>query len=283
MITKAHTQKVSGALAVLALAAAVGSCDAVQPKPLCKPRPSKYAAKYFSQGNLPAACAAKKMTGELLYLQYYLPKRDDPKDLPKIAIEPASVVKALEAGEEAGVDVKAEPEYSLGKFSSVRPGDDDMCFAKTLADTSVSVPAIPADPAKMRAAAPATSLTYTWSNVKMIVHPLSNGIHFGADLVRKDGDCSITYKVSAVYPAVYCGDGTKPKVDDDGKPVVDAMGKPVLTDDPTKGKAKPDGCDPVQGSGLSPDITYDCDISADGKSGTHLCLPKDQFPSLKKQ
>jgi hypothetical protein len=33
----------------------------------------------------------------------------------------------------------------------------------------------------------------------MFVTPLSNGIHFGADLARKDGDCTVNYKVVAVY------------------------------------------------------------------------------------
>jgi hypothetical protein len=277
-----QSRKVAHALSLLTLATAVGSCEAIQPKPLCKARPAEYAAKYFAQGTPSGACAAKKITGEVLHLQYYLPKRDDPNDLPKIAIEPASVVAAIEAGEEAEVDVTAEPEYSLGKFSSVRPGDDDLCVAKSLADTSVSVPAITADPAKMRAAAPAKKLVYTWSNVKMTVTPVSNAIHFGADLVRKDGDCSITYKVSAVYPALYCGDGVKPKVDDDGKPVLDDMGKPEMEPDPTTGKPDPEACEPVQGSGLSPDLVYECDASPDGKTGTHLCVPKDNFPSLKK-
>jgi hypothetical protein len=49
------------------------------------------------------------------------------------------------------------------------------------------------------------------------------------------------------------------------------MGEP----DPTTGKPDQSACDPVQGSGLSPDFDYSCD------QGTLLCLVKGNFPAFK--
>jgi hypothetical protein len=63
----------------------------------------------------------------------------------------------------------------------------------------------------------------------------------------------------------------------------DANGKTVdPVADPFSGKPVPEACDAtVQGVGLDPDLTYKCDASDDGMSGTHLCLPMQDFPKTK--
>jgi hypothetical protein len=153
-------------------------------------------------------------------------------------------------------------EYAIGKFSSSLPNDQDICTAPTLSENTFSNPMMMAD------------LSYKWSNFKIIVRATSNAYHFGADLVRKDGACTVNYTVSASAPVVYCGDGMKPKLDDNGMPTGE------MEPDPTTGKPVPEACDtdPVHGS-LSPDLVWKCDATDDGK-GSHLCVPANEFPSL---
>jgi hypothetical protein len=243
---------------------ALGSCSAVQPKPQCKAQPAEYSARYFMQGTPAGMCEGKVLKGEVLHLQYYRSKLDDPNGTPSLAIEPASVLDALDGDKEhTGV------EFSQGRYTAVEPDDNDQCLAPKLSDTSIT--------------AGDTKLTYTWSNVRMIVTPLHNASVFGADLVRKDGDCTVTYKVSAVYPAVFCGTATKVVTGDDGKPVIDEMTMmPKIEPDPEHGVPDPMLCGAIEGNQISPDMVLECDASSDGMMGTHLCLPKTEFPSLKK-
>jgi hypothetical protein len=247
----------------------VHGCSAVQPKPQCKAQPADYAAKYVVQGAPQGACDDRVPGAEVLHVQYYRATLEDPNQAATIGIEPASVEAAIAAGDEAMVMVKSDSEFSLGRYQSTEPGDDDICLARTMSETSVMVAEIPADPMAMPPVegAPAKSLDYKWSNVAMLTIASSNAVYFGADLVRREDDCTVTYKVSAVSPAVFCGDGK------------DAMGMP----DPTTGKPDATACDSsIQGTGLNQSIDYVCDASADDMSGSHLCLPKDQFPALKR-
>jgi hypothetical protein len=229
------------ALAMLALA----GCDATQPAPLCRAQTAQYGARYIVEGTPQGACTGKVLTGELLNLQYYRAPLEEAAGTTSVAIEPQSVADAVKAG-------ATGTEYSIGRYTANQPDGENLCRAPTLSQTSIMVGANP--------------ISYQWSNVQMMVTPVSNNIHFGADLVRRDGDCTVTYKVSAVYPAKYCGDGR------------DQMGMP----DPTTGKADPTACDAtILGSGLSPDLAYQCDVTADGASGTRLCLPAKAFPAYK--
>jgi hypothetical protein len=264
---------------VVALLAA-GSCNAVQPKPLCKVQPADYAAKYVMTGSQ-GMCDDKLLTGELLHLQYYRTSYDSSAPA-SVGIEPDSIHAAVSEGEEAKVIVKADKEFSLGQYATVEPGDDNLCVASTMSETVVAVAEIPGDPAAMppTETIAARDLRYKWSNLKMMVTPLSNAVYFGADLVRKDGDCIVNYKVSAVSPAKPCGDGVKEKTDEHGMPVKDAQGNVVTEPDPTTGKPDPKACEAVQGSGLNPYIDYLCDASPDGMHGSHLCVPKGDFPAL---
>jgi hypothetical protein len=231
----------AGALA----AAALVSCEATQPKPFCRVRQDAYAARYMMQ-SMQGACTGKVLAGEIIHLQYYRTAPSDPNGGTSIAIEAESVAEAVR-----GTAGATGMEYSIGKFTTVNPGDDDLCLAPVLSETSI--------------VAGTTRLGYAWTNIQMKVTPDSNAIHFGADLVRKDGDCTVTYKVSAVNPALHCGDG------------VDQMGQP----DPSTGKPVVTACEAVQGSGLSPELQYECDATPDGAGGTHLCLPAKAFPSRK--
>ncbi len=233
-------------LSTLALLLAAAGCDAVQPKPSCRAQAAEYAARYEVDASKPmtGACAGKVLKAETLHMQAYAAAPDDAKKTPSLAIEPESVVAALE---EAMNPMNAGQEYSIGKFDESLPDDSNICKVASMAKNASIT-------------AGGNKLTYTWSNVQMYVTPLSNGIHFGADLARQDGDCTVNYKVVAIYPANHCGDGK------------DAMGEP----DPTTGKPDQDACDPVPGSNLSPDFDYTCE------SSSLLCLVKGNFPAFKK-
>jgi hypothetical protein len=280
----------------LVAALALGGCGkATQTKPQCRAQQAEYAAQYFKTA-MEGDCTDKVLTGEVLNLAYY---RSDPSGgIPKLAIESASVADAINSGEEAIKDhpeVKVElmpHEYALGSFKAVYPDAKDLCEAPTLTEAGVNVSEIPGDPAAMPPVdpTPAVSIKYKWSNFKVITKPLSNAIHFGADLVRTDGDCKVTYKVSAINPALHCGDGKKmvdtaeidpmtmmPKIDP-------ATGKTlqVEVDDPESGNPNQAACKASKvgessGSGLAPDYDYEC------KEHILLCVPKNEFPSFPKK
>jgi len=178
-------------------------------------------------------------------------------------------------------EVKVEEmphEYSLGSFKSAEPDDNDICTAAKLDDAGVSISLIPGDPTHMPEPipdTPATTYKYTWSNVKFITQPLSNAIHFGADLERTVGECTIKYKVSGINPVIQCGNKEVPKIGEDGKEVPgETMIDPSMGD-PDQTVCAPSKVGAAEGSGLSPDYTYEC------VPGILMCLPKKVFPSRK--
>jgi hypothetical protein len=263
-------------MTLVALFLAAGCGKATQPKPQCKAQQEEYAAKYIPDGFDPAAppdgCTADDvLAGEVLNLQYY---RADLNGAPKLAIEPASIADAIAVGEEHKVDVKPEPEFSIGAFKDVFPDDHDICLAPKLDATSLHVDAIPPDPAMPDdKGTPAVDLTYKWANVKVLTKPLSNAVHFGAELERTTGTCTLKYKVSAVYPVIFCGDKEKP--------VLDEMGKETGEMEPDFENSKPldpkEACAPSEaghseGSGL-PDLKYEC------PEKVLLCVPSVPFPA----
>jgi hypothetical protein len=261
------------------VAASLTACDAVQPKPQCKTRRQEYAARYIEMGTPPANCRDKVLTGELLHMATYAPDPTKAGDTPGLGIEPASVADAIEAAEEGMVNAMVESEFSFGKFTSMTPeGDDDVCKVMAMPPTKVSVPMIPANRMTMEPAKPAVSLIYEWTDIRSLVKATSNGLHFGATLKRTDGACVMNYKVSAVTPVIFCGDGKKDTEEIDPKtmkPVVDpATGKPVQVPDPTSGNPVQGKCCPGKVNGLSRDVAYTCE----GK--TLLCVPAKEFPAL---
>jgi hypothetical protein len=260
-------------LSLVVLLAATSCGKATQPKPQCKVQQEEYSAVYIpvDQG-MPAGCTPDDLkAGEVLFLQYY---RTEVNGVPKLAIEPASFADAIAVGEEHQVDVKPEPEYSIGKFTDIYPDDKDVCTAPKLDDSSLTVAEVVADPNAMPPVehVPAVDLNYKWTNVKVLTKPLSNAIHFGADLERKSGTCTMKYKVSASYPVIFCGDTMKP--------VLDEMGKPTGEEEPDFDNSKPvqEVCtfEHEEGSGLDPKLAYACN------EHTLLCVPAHAFPSYTK-
>jgi hypothetical protein len=252
-MSRSHRITILGALALLAL-----SCDAVQPRPPCRAQMQRYAAKYTMVGQPRGNCAGKIPSAELVAMQYYRTKPDDNSVAPSLAIEAASVYDAITEAKEMMTAVTGT-EYAMGSFVGYEPDANDICKAPTLSESVVTI-----GPKKWG---------YKWSNVEFITKPLMNSIHFGADLTRTEDDCTVDVKVSAIYPAIYCGTGKKMEMGEDGKP--------VEVDDPTTGPPNPELCDPVPGNNVHPDLALICDASADGKTGSHLCVAAKPFPSLK--
>lgn len=264
-------------LSLVVLLAATSCGKATQPKPQCKAQQEEYAARYFEvDGSRSASCKDEDIvSGEVLFLQYYRPDVDG---TPKLAIEPASYADAIAVGEEHKVDIKAEPEFSIGSFKDSFPDDKDICEASSLTESSLEVAEVPADPMAMPPVegVDAVNLKYKWSKVQVLTKPLSNAIHFGAMLERTSGDCTVTYKVSAIYPVIHCGNGMKP--------VLNEMGMPTgeMEPDPESGDPDPTACEPSEvgaahGSGLSPELEYECEMH------TLMCLPKKTFPAYAKK
>jgi len=270
---------------------ALGSCTAVQPKPECKAQTGGYAAKYSLQ-NMSGMCEEKILTGETISIQYYGVGRDT-SGKPKLGILASRVADSLAAADEAGLMSTVDPDIyvtvtpekpamdgmdpvpamtytttaSVGPFSSLFPNDKNTCTIKDLGAASAQIPLIPGDPMAMPPTedTPAVDLTYTWTNLNMLVTPTSNAVYFGADLEIKDEDCTATYKVTAVSPAVSCeGQMDGPDKDADGNPIQVGTGKPDET-----------LCEPSDDNGLNVDIDYACD------EGSLLCVPANDYPQMK--
>ena len=235
----------------------VAACSAEQPRPVCSARRSAFAAKY-TLVSMTGMCDMRLRASEELEVQSYVPDPTKPEDpFGSMAIEPKVVGDAVAAGEglmPPVVDPKLS-EYSLGKFTTVRPDDGGLCYVPAMNETKVTLPALPDNKGD------AVDLRYQFKNVRIIVTPPSNGLHFGADLTLADSGCTAVYRVSAVAPAVPCGDNK---------------------DDPTMGKPDDSLCIPepdlakgYAGSGISPDIAVACD------KDLLECVPKKDFPSLK--
>ena len=131
------------------------------------------------QGTPQGACDGKVLTGEILNLQYYRSAPADAMGTASLAIEPESVFEAVEGGGRTGHGVFDRPVHRPSS-----PTPPTSAGRRRSAETSITMGT--------------TAISYAWSNMEMMVMATSNAIHFGGDLVRKEGDCTVTYKVSAV-------------------------------------------------------------------------------------
>jgi hypothetical protein len=260
-------------------------CNAIQPKPQCKAQTGDYAARYTMDGDPVGDCDGKVMTGEVLTLQYYSPKREG-NDKPKLAIIPTDLAEHLAVADEAGVAVTTDPDFkqpmgapstgAVGPFSSVFPDDKNICLIKDMGSYKANVALIPKDPMDpMAEDTPPVDQEDAWTNLRMVVTPTSNAVYFGADLERRDGTCTVKYKVTAVSPVTNCAE-TKDTTE------IDPMTMEPLKDPDTgetvqvpTGKTDESKCEPSDDNGLNVDIAYECDAN------TFLCVPANDYPKMK--
>jgi hypothetical protein len=181
----------------------------------------------------------------------------------KVGIQ-SEELAAVSAGRDPDPD-SSHHLYAFGTFTSANPSSASLCLVPTADPAVQTLPAAPAVPATDagagRDALPATSWTYTWSNLRFLVSPTYQGTQFAGTLSVNIDGCEATYDALGIYPAVTC--------DDD------------------QGNKDPNLCNPdfVQnppsGSGINQDFPIEC---ADTSLGADMCVLKEgsTFPAIPK-
>lgn len=213
---------------MLGVLAAAGGCQ--QPDLNCTVYHGYYAAKYeLESGNATEACGM--VGGDVLGLNVYYADVGGRPDLEQgtMAIRPqylnSLVFYALERGiADLSTDSNVQ---ALGEFNSGLPASDDFCEAPDFGSTKLDIPDVPEQleviddpetpdvdetvpPAPPQAA---TSVSYEWSNVRVLVNADAQGTQLAADLHFEQDGCEADYKVTALYPVVACT--TDEECDDD--------------------------------------------------------------------
>lgn len=220
---------------LVVLAALLTSCE--QPKIQCTVGHGGFAAKYtLKPGSKVGEGDCDTLRGEIIGMEKYNPssaKNREVQDLERalLYIRPTGLgVLALEA-QDAGLEVDSKAVLSMGEFTSVDPDENDVCTVPTLTAAELDLPASDERPA--------TKIRYEWSNVRVYVTAALPGLQMTADLKYTKDDCTASYSVVGLAPAVSCG------VDDMGETKTD----PSLCDpraDPEAGR--------LIGSGINPDL-----------------------------
>lgn len=224
----------SPAALLFALVAVLSGCG--QPKPSCASGVGGFAAKYTLKPGQ-QACPdrnGKPLSGEIIGLSRYNPLQegeDDVQDLTKASLVIRSQTLGDIAVDPALKDEAHEP-YSLGDFVSADPDENDVCTVPRLSAAEQEVPAI--------GGSTESHIKYEWSNVRLIVTAAYPGTQMVGDLTYTINDCTASYSVIGLWPAVSCA-----KKDAEGNAVADpALCDPVA--DPEAGRAT--------GSGINPDL-----------------------------
>ncbi|MCX4241613.1 hypothetical protein [Paraliomyxa miuraensis] len=206
---------VSALVCPAALLGVLGGSGCQQPDLNCTVYHGTYAAKYeLESGDPTSVCGS--LPGDVLGLNAYYADAGGRPDLEQgsIAIRPryvnALIFHALEQGvTDLSMDEDAQ---SVGDFSAGRPGADDFCEAPTLSEATITIPEVPEvpddpetpDEDESAPLQPATTISYDWSNVRVLVNADAQGTQFSADLHFEQDGCAARYHVIAMYPAVGC-------------------------------------------------------------------------------
>lgn len=217
------------------IAACASGCE--QPRADCTTGHGGFAARYtLKPGSKQGTGTCDALKGEIVGLEKYNPSQAEPnkQDLTKarLRIRAESIGTLAALAEQEMVSLEGQPLDSVGDFVSTTPDDNNVCSVPLLSDAVLEVSAA--------GALPAADLKYTWRNVRIHVTTAYPGTQMAADLEYTEGECTASYSVLALWPAVSCE-------------VTDAEGN--RTADPTL-------CDPVAdpaagratGSGINPDF-----------------------------
>jgi hypothetical protein len=268
MMMKILAKGTLAAAVVGSLIASTYGCD--QPLAKCAAGRGAFAAVY-KQVSGPASCADLK--GEQVgFATYNQPgKEGKPNlDVAQIAIQPVGLGNLVDTASTAGAEDKdpTHKPYSLGYFTTAEP-EGDFCTVPSLTAAVQNIAEIKADPDNEIEAAPATNVTYAWSNVKLYVTPSALGTQFTADLLLTTDNVACGYKVLGMYPYVDCStkDPKDPKksIPDD----LDGIARACAPE------ADEDAGRPT-GSGINPDFPTHCDPDL-----LACTLTKDTIPALK--
>jgi hypothetical protein len=200
-----------------------------QPDLNCTVYHGYYAAKYeLTSGDETSACGM--LTGDVLGLNAYYADGGGRPDLEKgsVAIRPQYVNSLIFYALERGVAdlTNDEGAQAVGDFSGGRPASDDFCAVPELGSSRVEIPDVPeqlevmddpdteedetVDYAPPQAA---TTVTYEWSDVQVLVNADAQGTQLSAELRFEQDGCAADYHVTALYPTVACT--TDEECDDD--------------------------------------------------------------------
>lgn len=204
-----------GAIGVLAGA----GCQ--QPDLNCTVYHGYYAAKYeLESGDKTSACGM--LGGDVLGLNVYYADAGGRPDLEKgsVAIRPQYLNSLVFYALERGIaDLSTDPNaQAVGDFDAGLPAEGDFCEAPKFGPTQLDIPDVPEqvevvdDPETpdvdetVPYAPPqaATSVSYEWTNVRVLVNADAQGTQLAADLRFEQDGCVAEYRVTALYPVVAC-------------------------------------------------------------------------------
>jgi hypothetical protein len=207
---------ISFSVSAIATIASTTSCT--QPLLNCTSAFGTYAAEYtLTQGNPASDCA--QLVGDVLGMTTYYQeggKNGTPDyENADVAIRPESLGMMIDYAEARGTidaDAVFYQANAIGSFTAGFPDDETFCMAEDFGVSQVSLPAIEAfpddpntpDEDETQPAQPAIAVAYAWSNVRFVVSADAQGTQFEADLEYTQDDCTATYHVVGVYPAVAC-------------------------------------------------------------------------------
>ncbi|KFE66812.1 hypothetical protein [Hyalangium minutum] len=162
-------------LGMLVAASLMAACETEQPPIGCPVQSLTWAVTYKPKG--PSSCPVK--AGEQLGIQ----KFSTPTGEEQLSIKPATLV-ALD---------ERDPErlaYSIGALA--KEADAEGFCSATVGTAEKQAPAT--------ADLPATSITYAWSNVRILALPLAPGTQMVADLTYTEDGCTAEYEVWGMWP-----------------------------------------------------------------------------------
>ncbi len=114
---------------------------------------------------------------------------------------------------------------------------------------------------------PATTVTYTWSDVRVYVAATAVGLQTWGNLTVTQDSCTAKYSVSILVPRVLCANGNDSTVEEDSLCSADA-----------------NGIDNPFGSGIAEGIATKCTNLGSSDNPDYECLPeppdKEPAPGL---
>lgn len=216
----------------LGCAALLSACDTKEPLPQCTIGRGEHAVRYTLVSGS-GSCANK--TAEKFGAQIFrTPGSGIP---PSLTFKPAPLA--------AGKDTANSP-IATGDFTTEYPSDEELCVVPSMSDARQRI--AQTDGSTM-------DLRYQFSNVRIQGSSAIPGTQWTADVTYTENDCTATYAVVGMFPALKCEKTVDGKVVRD--PTICQLPQPGLSIDP----AFPTTCD----------------------AATNLCVLKGAPPSLIEQ
>lgn len=231
----------------LVLGSALGACGASQAPQCVVARAvsdgstGSFATTYTLKPGQDPSLACAHLAPEPVGLQKYFSQ--DPAAKDTVAIRTARVGNALKTAV-LDPDAPTQPN-SVGELVTDAPDADNFCDVPTLSPTRLE--------ARASGTAPALSLTYDWSNLRIYNTSDIPGTQFVADLRYTENGCTAEYSVKGIWPVVKCATSGKP--------------------DDSKCDPRPDPSVGRKGSGISPLFPVACDPVA------LICVLTGEVPS----